>query len=266
MSDHNGSLWDAGPKAGQNASNSSSLLAPGKKSLTCITMSHAAGQPSTINVVPLKYNEVGSGVDTIERAFIQDEVMIYYSSVDTAPFYAARWKIKHTLNLLGAALQRRMLTVNRGESVLLYGSPENNQPIKVVGFILKLLEKADAPELTRRKAEFRGKIQSMVKDAFGSEVQDMYDLQVLATAPEAQRRGYGSALVTTVTNMADAAGRDTWVVTAGSYKFYEQVGFVVVRRDALGGDNPKWNGKPIPIHLMRRSVRKGGQTLERKLE
>lgn len=32
-----------------------------------------------------------------------------------------------------------------------------------------------------------------VKDAFGEQVNDMYDLQMLATAPEAQGQGYGSA-------------------------------------------------------------------------
>ncbi|KAH9846937.1 hypothetical protein C2E23DRAFT_536501 [Lenzites betulinus] len=212
------------------------------------------GYPTAVDVVPLRYNEVGSGVDTIQRAFAQDQIMLYYSSVDTTPFYSARWKIRHTLNVWDAVLQHRILTVDHGKSVLLYGFPGSNHPKKLFRFLLGLLEKADSPELAKRKAEFRGKIWSMVRDAFGTEAPDMYDLQILATAPEAQGRGYASALVTTVTNMADAAGRDTWLITAGSYTFYEQLGFVVVGKDALGDNNPKWEGKPIPIHLMRRSV------------
>ena len=40
----------------------------------------------------------------------------------------------------------------------------------------------------------------MVKDVFGERVEEMYEIQVLATAPEAQGQGYGSALVTAVTD------------------------------------------------------------------
>ena len=41
----------------------------------------------------------------------------------------------------------------------------------------------------------------MLKDAFGEKVKEMYEVRTLATAPEAQGRGYGSALVNIVTEM-----------------------------------------------------------------
>ena len=35
----------------------------------------------------------------------------------------------------------------------------------------------------------------MVKEAFGDQMKDMYEIMALATAQESQGRGYGSALV-----------------------------------------------------------------------
>ncbi|KAI0375743.1 hypothetical protein BV20DRAFT_932980, partial [Pilatotrama ljubarskyi] len=101
-----------------------------------------------------------------------------------------------------------------------------------------------------RKTEFRGLVRSLSQDAFGEHLKDMYDLQMLATAPEAQGQGYGSALVTGVTDMADAEGRDVWVISGDAYKFYERLGFVVVRKAVLGGDNPDWHEEPIPVYVV----------------
>lgn len=45
------------------------------------------------------------------------------------------------------------------------------------------------------------KIEALTQSAFGDKVEVMYELQSLATAPEAQGKGFASALVTTVTDM-----------------------------------------------------------------
>lgn len=39
-------------------------------------------------------------------------------SVDTAPFFQARWKLRHNVTLLDAVHQKRVLTVNQGDAVL----------------------------------------------------------------------------------------------------------------------------------------------------
>ena len=106
----------------------------------------------------------------------------------------------------------------------------------------------------------------MVKDAFGEKVKDMYEVQALATAPEAQGRGYGSALVRTVTDMVgeqsasqltllsmfqgDADGHDVWLITSDAYGFYETLGFSVIGYTAVGTDNPKWKGKPVGVRIV----------------
>lgn len=40
-----------------------------------------------------------------------------------------------------------------------------------------------------------------MQDAFGARAAEMYEIQGLATAPKAQGRGYGKALVKTITDM-----------------------------------------------------------------
>ncbi|KAI0335568.1 hypothetical protein GY45DRAFT_811022 [Cubamyces sp. BRFM 1775] len=204
---------------------------------------------NVFEVAPMKYAHVPRGADMLQRAFVNDPVMVYYGSVDTAPFFHTRWKIRHNLTLLDAVHQERVLTINGGESLLEYGAPGNNEPSRAYNFFFSLLEKFNTPELAKRKAEFRGKIKQMVQRAFGDKVDDMYDIQILGTAPEAQNRGYASALVNTLSEMADTAERDVWVVTA-AHGFYARLGFVTVAQDSMGGDNPNWDGKPIEVHVM----------------
>ena len=45
----------------------------------------------------------------------------------------------------------------------------------------------------------------MVQTAFGEKAKDMYYIHILGTAPEAQGRGYASALVNAVTAMVGPA-------------------------------------------------------------
>lgn len=47
----------------------------------------------------------------------------------------------------------------------------------------------------KRWKEFGVKAQTLVVEAFGDKVQDMYEIQALCTDPDAQGRGYASALV-----------------------------------------------------------------------
>ena len=42
----------------------------------------------------------------------------------------------------------------------------------------------------------------MVEDLFGEEARDMYDVQILATNPAAQGRGYGTAMMRYVMDKA----------------------------------------------------------------
>ncbi|KAL1944248.1 hypothetical protein VTO73DRAFT_3433 [Trametes versicolor] len=231
-------------------------LAASRSERTPLLRRHGEVQDEEDEVTPLRYGRISKAADTLQRAFANDPIMIYYGSADTVPFFHARWKLRHSVTLLDAVHQKRVLTVNQGDAVLEYGIPGNNTPSTGYKLFHELLESFDTPELKRRKAEFRGKVMEFVRDAFGEQVNDMYDLQMLATAPEAQGRGYGSALVNAVTDMADAEGRDTWVITVNASEFYEHLGFQIVREGVLGDDNPSWEGKPVPVFVLRKRASK----------
>ena len=47
----------------------------------------------------------------------------------------------------------------------------------------------------QRYAEFGGKARVIAEEAFGEKLKDMYSIEILATDPAAQGRGYGAALM-----------------------------------------------------------------------
>ncbi|EIW55528.1 uncharacterized protein TRAVEDRAFT_103771, partial [Trametes versicolor FP-101664 SS1] len=102
----------------------------------------------------------------------------------------------------------------------------------------------------QRRDEFGAAVQAQVQDAFGTRAAEMYEIQGLATAPKAQGRGYGKALVKTITDMADAEGRDVWVITSDARPFYELQGFSVVRTAFIGANNPAWNRAPVVVSIV----------------
>ncbi|RPD62150.1 hypothetical protein L227DRAFT_609997 [Lentinus tigrinus ALCF2SS1-6] len=132
------------------------------------------------------------------------------------------------------------------------GVPGNNKTGPFLPWILPLFRAAEPAELQKRKTEFIEKVKAMIQDAFGEHVEDMLEVQGLATAPEKQGREYATALMKIVTDMADAQGRETFVITADAYGFYETLGFKVVRQELLGVDNPKWQGAPVTLYIMLR--------------
>ncbi|KAI0375744.1 hypothetical protein BV20DRAFT_1040341 [Pilatotrama ljubarskyi] len=206
-------------------------------------------------VVPMKRAHMARGADGVHRAFTYDSLMVYFASVDTAPFREARQKAGYYIMFDGAIRQGRMLTVDEGRAVMKYGGPGDGKPPRLHRFLTWVLDQFDTPELVKRKTEFMGKVVAMVTDALGEKVADMYEIQAIATAPEAQERGYGTALVTTVTDMGDAQGRDVWLITTDAYPFYESLGFSTIRSDLVGADNSAWDGAPITIRLVSLSCR-----------
>ncbi|KAI0660883.1 hypothetical protein C8Q70DRAFT_750728 [Cubamyces menziesii] len=155
--------------------------------------SQSYGQ-NDVEVTPMHHglDDLGKATDTAYRAFLNDSIIVYFSSVDTRPFREARNKARCYLLFDDAIHKRRMLTVNKGDAVMRYGTPGECKALN--------------PWRTFLEAD--SKIEAMLKDAFGEKVKEMYEVRTLATAPEAQGRGYGSALVNIVTEMGDADGHD----------------------------------------------------------
>lgn len=109
---------------------------------------------------------------------------------------------------------------------------------------------------------------ALAQSSFGDRIEEMYEIQTLGTAPEAQGKGFASALVTTITDMVgvsdeswciyltvvyvqgDADGHDVWVLTTSAYGFYEILGFSIVGQATVGADNPKWDRDPVTLRVV----------------
>ncbi|KAH9846936.1 hypothetical protein C2E23DRAFT_536646 [Lenzites betulinus] len=216
----------------------------------------ACESQAPVAVLPMKRSDIPRGADTIHRAFLEDSLMVYFTTVDTAPFAEARAKARYYLMFDSGIRQNRVLTVDAGKAAMKYqipGGPGDPWPHVYAEAVLRKV--ADTRELTKRLIEFVEKVKELVLDAFGEKVADMYEIQSLGTAPEVQGRGYGSALVTAVTDMADADGHDVWLVTTDAYAFYEGLGFSIIRSATLGDENPTWEGEPVPIRVMVRRTK-----------
>lgn len=103
----------------------------------------------------------------------------------------------------------------------------------------------------------------------GEREKDMVHLGLLATAPAAQGRGYGTQLIKSITDIvsvysipitcrmfnsrqADAEGRATHLTSSNmkNVPFYESLGFKIVGEILLGDDDPTHDGPPIHVPLV----------------
>lgn len=118
-------------------------------------------------------------------------------------------------------------------------------------------------------------VRAMYKAVFGGSPEGLFEITTLATAPEKQGRGYGSALVAAVhdkvnqplllymparnlsaradvhwATQADARGAATFLLTSDAKGFYEVVGYTMVAETVVGLDNPKWTGGPVALRVV----------------
>lgn len=119
---------------------------------------------------------------------------------------------------------------------------------------------------TQRHSEFVEKHRRAMKEVLGNCTEEVIRLQILATAPARQGRGYASQLVNIVTGIvsrtlrymlqtlmtnaqADSQGRLTTLTSSNSANtgFYNFLGFVEKGRIVLGENNPSWKKEPIVL-------------------
>ncbi|KAI0706902.1 hypothetical protein C8T65DRAFT_220779 [Cerioporus squamosus] len=201
-------------------------------------------------VRPLRYRDVPWAVHATHQAFRNNTMQRYFEDADPAACRESRATISVTVGFAEAIRSRRILTIDHGDAILLFGVPGNNEPGPITKTISPILRRGDPPELQKRKMEFRIIVATLVKLALGPEIDEMLEIQGLATAPSKQGRGYATALVKTVHDMADAQGRKTYVITGDAQGFYETVGYRLVAEDWLGIDNPLWDGPAVPIRIV----------------
>ncbi|PPR04065.1 hypothetical protein CVT24_010640 [Panaeolus cyanescens] len=114
-------------------------------------------------------------------------------------------------------------------------------------------------EQRKRLKEYNTKMKKALEETpeLGENIKDMILVELLATSPESQGHGYGTALLSALTLIADVLRQKSWLTSSNikNTAFYNSHGFVTVKDIILGDDNPCWEGSPIVVKLMVRNPR-----------
>ncbi|KAH9835738.1 uncharacterized protein C8Q71DRAFT_858588 [Rhodofomes roseus] len=174
-------------------------------------------------------------------------------------------QLKTTIYLrwLDGIRRREHWTINRGDSVLVYSAAENslprwkrtiNQTIQtLINRFLGVFPYLSTPEQRKRGKEAGDKLRATIAQHIGDRAADLISLDNLVTAVRAQKRGYASALVTKLMDLADEQGRGVWLFThERTVGFYAQFGFKRIAHFTVGDDNPTWTEKPVVMCMMLR--------------
>ncbi|RDX44754.1 hypothetical protein OH76DRAFT_1408834 [Lentinus brumalis] len=226
-------------------SDESTLLLAGEKPLGDF-------QDLDIEVKPLPYRNIPRAVDGDFKAFANNSMQRYLKDAENSRVHHVLKWIDSVVRFTDAVKRGKIITVDRGDAVLLYGVPGNNTEKPPFSWIVSLLGLLGSRELRKRRKEIIAKSHALLEAAIGERVDELFEVQRLATVPAKQGRGYATALISVVHDLADAQGRATYVFTGDTWKFYESVGYKLVGEDWFGNDNPKYHGPPGPIRLMLR--------------
>ncbi|KAH8114443.1 hypothetical protein DFH11DRAFT_216918 [Phellopilus nigrolimitatus] len=217
----------------------------------------------------LKISKLGKSQNTTAEAFKDDP---FYKYTRNTPSWLTKrlvkglwWTILARATLTGFAY-----TVNDGDAVLLIVPPPADSPTppllkrifdRILASLQTLLFRLCPLQILKREREFQETMQKVVDGTFAERAKEMIYVDWLAASPSCQGRGYGSALLRIVTDMADAKGRAVYLVSscASHTPFYNRFGFVTVTETTLGADNPTWKEKPIVMPLMVREPKENNE-------
>ncbi|EJD01505.1 uncharacterized protein FOMMEDRAFT_158657 [Fomitiporia mediterranea MF3/22] len=206
--------------------------------------------------------------ESLEAAFKEDPVALYIKAgkertPNEEAFYKKVWKFLHR-----RAIKRKMAyTINAGDAAVIATPPEGDvskpSPIEhtidfIIGGIVKLFLWANShQEQVKRVIELQTKMKKLVEEKLGDKTKSMYYVDLLATRPELQGHGYGTALLTAVLFAADLRGRSVYLLASNTTNvpFYESFGFATIGEVTLGESNPKWDKPPVIAPLMVRKER-----------
>ncbi|CCL98799.1 uncharacterized protein FIBRA_00804 [Fibroporia radiculosa] len=212
-------------------------------------------------VAHMKYTHIPAGVRAIEAAFEHDPLKCYINDTPDA----RNSRLRNAYLRLGLVIQlsmyvhqKEVYTVDGGDAIASYSRTGDMGPLfRFFAPIFRALDMFSSPEQKRRRAEANSKLNAANEAIFGKGPYDMVLLMELATTPEKQGRGYGTALVAAVTDIADAIGKRTWLQSSNiaNTMFYERCGFVTVGGYKLGDTNPTWTKPPVIVRIMMREPR-----------
>ncbi|KAI5118030.1 hypothetical protein M0805_004895 [Coniferiporia weirii] len=222
-------------------------------------------------VVPLRKEHLDNAYESYNAAFKDDPVFAYINEGAKKPgprlqaINKRLWKVT-----FGRSIKRILAyTVNFGDGILVAiparKDAAKRPPIeRAIDFVLGTAVTLfgyliNSREQTKRSKEARIKVEKLNDEKLGDSEAEMIYIEVLATNPERQGGGYGTALVKTILSMADSQGRSVYLFSSNiaNVSFYELFGFSVTAQVLLGDDNPKWRKPPVVMPMMIRKPRSG---------
>jgi len=216
-----------------------------------------------IEVKPLQYADTVKATHTIEAANEDDPVERYI--YNGAPNFWERYvrRLNYLSFFCVVAPLRIGYTIGHGDAIVFGvapGTPSLGQGMSCVLGVLWAISNAcmklRSKEAVKRHEEVKTKTDAAFEAAFGDKRVDMMEVNSLYTHPSKQRRGYGTALVRSVTDKADAIRSPTYLCSTNinNTEFYEQCGFVTVAEFTVGENNSSWRGPPVVQRVMLRKV------------
>ncbi|GLB42479.1 putative acetyltransferase (GNAT) domain containing protein [Lyophyllum shimeji] len=223
-----------------------------------------------IAVDQLKYSDIFRAAKGYQESFAQDPVfrylrnnrkqtradqMLEYVVICTSLFLSIQTKIALTVNCGTANITAVPPKADSGRT-------KQDPATKLAEWLMKKLvkkrkEMVRDPEAKKRQQEIVEKTRNALERALGDRIDKMWLVESLWTDPASQGRGYGGALLDSVTILADWAGQSTWLQSSNvaNTAFYERHGFETLAIVLLGDENPTWHEKPVVMSIMVREPR-----------
>ncbi|KAI5115698.1 hypothetical protein M0805_002562 [Coniferiporia weirii] len=236
-----------------------------KQFLRYLTLLDTRNAPlDKVKVEPLRKKDAKQAAKTMAEATEHDPCRVYiYDTPDARETPFTRW-IEHLQYGFAARQWVRLnvgLTVDHGRAVVCalpapaadHRSRRNKRLDKINRFIIRSLDYlGKSKEQRRRLNEIQAKFEKCTEELLGADAREMRCVNALATAPASQRHGYGGALVSAITQLADAEGRSTYLFSSNlaNTEFYNSLGFFTLAEVVVGDDNPSWTRPPVRIPLM----------------
>lgn len=235
------------------------MMAPEKQQLNVRLFPTSVKSKPKPKVELLRYADVPR---TVERMmYARNESALHHYMFDTPdadqnPTLPYRDRIQIFLRWTDGVRRHELLTINRGDSVLLYSPASesvcnwrkaiNKVMRSLIHRLLSVFYLFYTREQRRRMAELDEVSSAAITTALGDRLPELISLDNLVTAAEKQGLGYATSLVNFVLDLAAAQSRGVWLLTDDhTVGFYERFGFTKVGQYSVGEHNPTWTEDPI---------------------
>ncbi|KAI9000914.1 hypothetical protein BD414DRAFT_405122 [Trametes punicea] len=198
----------------------------------------------------LRVAEIPKATRTSYDALLNDSMTRYFADGDNTPLREQREKLRIGTMLADNVYAHKAFCVDGGDAVISIGlAGRKRGPLGSI--VTPILNGLESEELSKRKEGFIAKVSELLKAAFGDEISQMLEIRGLATAPEKQGRGYGTALMALADQMGDEQGRGVFAVTTDAHGFYQSIGYTLVQEGFVGQDDQRWKGPPVGIRVVK---------------